>query len=46
MPVTLDPDAAAIYKLFQDAGRPAFETLTAPEAVSYTHLTLPTKRIV
>ena len=32
MPVTLDPDAAAIYKAFQEAGRPAYETLTAPEA--------------
>jgi acetyl esterase len=32
MPVTLDPDAAAIYQAFQAAGRPAFETLTAPEA--------------
>ena len=35
MPVTLDPDAAAIYKLFQDAGRPAYETLAAPEAREY-----------
>ncbi len=32
MPVTLDPDAAAVYKAFQEAGRPAYETLTAPEA--------------
>jgi acetyl esterase len=32
MPVVLDPDAAAVYKAFQDAGRPAYETLTAPEA--------------
>jgi acetyl esterase len=35
MPVTLDPDAAAVYKAFQDAGRPAYETLTAPEAREY-----------
>ena len=35
MPVTLDPDAAAIYKAFQEAGRPAYETLTAPEAREY-----------
>jgi len=32
MPVTLDPDAAAVYKAFQEAGRPAYETLTAAEA--------------
>jgi acetyl esterase len=32
MPVVLDPDAAAVYKAFQEAGRPAYETLTAPEA--------------
>jgi acetyl esterase len=32
MPVTLDPDAAAVFKAFQEAGRPAYETLTAPEA--------------
>jgi len=32
MPVTLDPDAAAVYQAFQDAGRPAYETLSAPEA--------------
>jgi acetyl esterase len=35
MPVVLDPDAAAIYKAFQEAGRPAYETLTAPEARDY-----------
>ena len=35
MPVTLDPDAAAIYKAFQEAGRPAYETLTTPEAREY-----------
>ena len=29
MPVTLDPDAAAVYKAFQEAGRPAYETLIA-----------------
>ncbi|HYZ41219.1 MAG TPA: alpha/beta hydrolase, partial [Stellaceae bacterium] len=32
MPVVLDPDAAFVYKAFQEAGRPAYETLTAPEA--------------
>ena len=32
MPVLLDPDAAAVYKAFQEAGRPAYETLTPPEA--------------
>jgi acetyl esterase len=32
MPVTLDPDAAAVFKAFQEAGRPAYETLTPPEA--------------
>ena len=35
MPVTLDPDAAAVYRAFQEAGRPAYETLTAPEAREY-----------
>src|SRR5262249_40608953 len=35
MPVVLDPDAAAIYKAFQEAGRPAYETLTPPEAREY-----------
>jgi len=35
MPVVLDPDAAAIYKAFQEAGRPAYETLTAPEVRDY-----------
>lgn len=35
MPVVLDPDAAAIYKAFQEANRPAYETLTAPEAREY-----------
>ena len=32
MPVVLDPDAAAVYKAFQEAGRPPFETVTPPEA--------------
>jgi acetyl esterase len=32
MSVLLDPDAAAVYKAFQEAGRPAYETLTPPEA--------------
>jgi acetyl esterase len=35
MPIVLDADAAAVYQAFQDAGRPAFETLTAPEAREY-----------
>jgi alpha/beta hydrolase fold len=35
MPVVLDPDAAAVYRAFQEAGRPAYETLTAPEAREY-----------
>lgn len=35
MPVTLDPDAAAVYKAFQEAGRPAYETLTPVEAREY-----------
>jgi acetyl esterase len=32
MPVVLDPDAAAVYKAFLEAGRPAYETVTPPEA--------------
>lgn len=32
MPVVLDPDAAAVLNAFREAGRPAYETLTAPEA--------------
>ena len=32
MPVTLDPDAAAVFKAFQEAGRPPYETLTPKEA--------------
>ena len=35
MPVQLDADAAAVYKAFQEAGRPAYETLTPPEARAY-----------
>jgi acetyl esterase len=35
MPVVLDPDAVAVYKAFQEAGRPAYETLTADEARAY-----------
>jgi len=35
MPVTLDADAAAVYKAFQEAGRPAYETLTPVEAREY-----------
>jgi len=35
MPVVLDPDAAAVYKAYLEAGRPAYETLTAPEARDY-----------
>jgi acetyl esterase len=32
MPVILDPDAAFVYKAFQEAGRPAYETLSPAEA--------------
>src|SRR6478735_2853289 len=32
MPVQLDPDAAAVYKAFLQAARPAYDTLTAAEA--------------
>ena len=32
MPVTLDPDAAIVYKLYQEAGRPPYETVTPQEA--------------
>ena len=32
MPVTLDPDAAAVYKAFLDAGRPAYESVSPAEA--------------
>ena len=32
MPVKLDPDAAAVYKAFQEAGRPPYENGTPAEA--------------
>src|SRR3569623_1596497 len=32
MPVVLAPDAAAVFKAFREAGRPAYETLTPAEA--------------
>jgi acetyl esterase len=32
MPVVLDPDSIAVYKAFQEAGRPPFETVTPAEA--------------
>jgi acetyl esterase/lipase len=32
MPVVLDPDSIAVYKAFQEAGRPPFETVTPKEA--------------
>ena len=32
MPVTLDPDAAAVFKAFQEAGRPRYETVSPTEA--------------
>lgn len=32
MPVVLDPDAAAVFKAFQEAGRPAYESVSAAEA--------------
>jgi acetyl esterase len=35
MPVILDPDAAAVFKAFQEAGRPAYETLTPAEARAF-----------
>ena len=35
MPVTLDPDAAFVFKAFQEAGRPPYETLSAGEAREY-----------
>jgi acetyl esterase len=35
MPVALDPDAAFVYKAFQEAGRPAYETLSPTEAREY-----------
>jgi len=35
MPVSLDADAAFVFKAFQDAGRPAYETLSPDEAREY-----------
>jgi acetyl esterase len=35
MTVTLDPDAAFVFKAFQEAGRPAYETLSPTEARDY-----------
>ena len=35
MPVVLDADSAAVYKAFQEAGRPAYETLTPAEARAF-----------
>jgi acetyl esterase len=35
MPVTLDSDAAFVYQAFQEAGRPAYETLSPAEAREY-----------
>ena len=35
MPVILDPDAAFVFKAFQEAGRPAYETLSPDEAREY-----------
>jgi acetyl esterase len=32
MPVTLDPDAAAVFAAFQEAGRPPYETVSPAEA--------------
>jgi len=32
MPVKLDPDAAAVFAAFQEAGRPAFENISPAEA--------------
>ena len=32
MPVTLDPDAAAVFKAFQEVGRPPYETVSPAEA--------------
>ncbi|MGE0290081.1 MAG: alpha/beta hydrolase [Bradyrhizobium sp.] len=32
MPVVLDPDASAVYKAFQEANRPPYESMTPPEA--------------
>jgi acetyl esterase len=35
MTVTLDPDAAAVFKALQEAGRPPYETLSPAEARAY-----------
>ena len=35
MPAVLDPDAAAVFKAFQEAGRPPYETLTPGEARAF-----------
>lgn len=35
MPVTLDPDAAAVLTAFREAGRPAYETLSPTEARAF-----------
>ena len=35
MPVILDPDASAVFKAFQEAGRPPYETLTPAEARAF-----------
>src|SRR5258708_6255525 len=32
MPVTLDPDAAAVFKAYQEAGRPPYETVSPAKA--------------
>jgi len=32
MPVILDSDAAAVFKAFQEAGRPPYETVSPAEA--------------
>ena len=32
MPATLDPDAAAVFKAFQETGRPPYETVSPAEA--------------
>jgi acetyl esterase len=35
MPAVLDPDAAAVFKAFREAGRPPYETLTPAEARAF-----------
>ncbi|MGE5157195.1 MAG: alpha/beta hydrolase [Gemmatimonas sp.] len=32
MPVTLDPDAATVFKIYQESGRPPYETVTPEQA--------------